>query len=347
MADPDPQADMTATRLKPAEWTAPSPGITGEGREAATARRSGLRSILPWLLLLLGVVAGIALATMGGFRPPWGAGPTAVAPAVEPAPAPAPVGPARDPLVEELASRLAALEASRSGTPTGAAAAGGESAPVQQRLNAIEADLRRLAEAGRMTEARIDALINDLDSAGATSGAAAASTARARDFFILLGVRRQVERGRPLGALEPALMAQFEGREPAATAALAAWSRAPMSPSLLAEQLMATPASAKPRADTDGLLARMWRGLRSMVELRRADEESSRLVRARAAAALARGDLASAIAIVETAGPATAGDAWLGDARRLSAALDGLDRLELIALQDATASAPVPPTPNP
>lgn len=339
MAEPDPPADMGATRLRPSEWAAPASSIPEEGAQAsASARRRGVWAVLPWLLLLALVGAAIVLAPAGGLRLP-GTRPLAEAPA------PAIVAPVPDPAVEELRTRLAALEAARAEPPVALAGVEGTSPQLVQRIATLEAELRRLAESGRMTEARIDALINDLDSAGATSGAAAASTARARDFFILLGVRRQLERGRPLGALEPALRQQFDAREPAATAALAAWSRAPVAQALLAEQLATIGASPAPGTEGEtsapGFLARIWQGLRGVVEVRRPEDEGIRLSRERAQSALARGDLASAIAIME-AGPAgTVPGDWLADARRLSAAQEGIERLELIALQDVSASAPV------
>jgi hypothetical protein len=345
MADPDPSPDLAATRLKPAEWTTTS-REAGETSPppAALARRRGLWLVLPWLLLLALVAALVAMVSSGrltgGLRLPVTQAPGPATPAPVETP---PAAQALQGEVEALKSRLAELESARS-DPTAAAppAALGASSGVEQRLEVAERDLRRLAEAGRMTEARIDALINDLDAVGATSGPAATSMARARDFFILLGVRRHVERGRPLGALEPALRQQFEGREPAAVAALAAWSRAPVSERLLRDQLVAPPASPDTVAEADGMFSRLWQGLRGLVELRRADEEAVEVARDRASLALAQGDLPTAIAIIEAAPAGTAPDGWKDDARRLSTALDGLERLELIALQDASAAVPAP-----
>lgn len=350
MADPDPSPDLAATRLKPAEWTTASTPAGEVPPPPAFARRRGFWLVLPWLLLLALVASLVAMVSSGrltgglSLPGPEAPGPAMPVPVASPAAAPALQGE-----LEALKSRLAELESARgdsiaAGPPVAAAASSG----IEQRLEVVERDLRRLTEAGRMTDARIDALINDLDSVGATSGPAATSMARARDFFILLGVRRHVERGRPLGALEPVLRQQFEGREPAAVAALAAWSRAPVSESLLAEQLVEPPPSPATVADADGMFARLWQGLRGLVELRRADEEAVQQARERAGLALARGDLPTAIAIIEAAPGGTAPDGWKEDARRLSTALDGLERLELIALRDASAAVPAPsPMPAP
>ncbi|WP_448579522.1 hypothetical protein [Thermaurantiacus sp.] len=345
MADPDPSPDLASTRLKPAEWTTAAREAGAVSPPSAPrARGRGLWLVLPWLLLVALVAALAALVSSGrlagGLRLPGtqAPGPDVSAPVEAPPAAPALAGE-----VEALKSRLAALESARSEPPAAALpVAPGAAAGVEQRLELVERELRRLAEAGRMTEARIDALIKDLDSMGATSGPAATSMARARDFFILLGVRRHLERGRPLGALEPALRQQFEGREPTAVAALAAWSRAPVSERLLGDQLTAPPASPAREAEPDGMFARLWQGLRGLVELRRAEEEAVEVARDRALLALARGDLPTAIAIIEGAPAGTAPDGWKDDAQRLSMALDGLERLELIALQDSSAAVPAP-----
>jgi hypothetical protein len=257
---------------------------------------------------------------------------------------------------EALARRLAGLEAeleamrARPLSPSAAADSGAEA--VGSRLQALEAEARRLAEAEAATAARLAGLAADMAAAGVTSGAVAAATAEARDIFLLVSLRRLMDRGRPLGAFDPLLRQQFGTREPSAVAALVAWSTAPVGRAGLAERLdtvaAAEPASgtganpgpspgASPGA-TAGFWARLWQRLSGVVEIRQGPEQvPAPLVRARAR--MAEGDLAAAIALV-AAEPETPGRAaWLEDARRLQAAEDALDRLELLVVQAAT----VPP----
>lgn len=317
------------------------PTASAEERRPSGRWRAGA-----WVLLLLGLLAA-AVALVPGWRarlPLAPAAPSADAPAaVRPAPSEA----------EALAARVAALEARLAeGAATSAARPVAETAitpalaPLLARLEALEAEARRLAEAEAATAGRVSALAADLASAGVTSGAVAAATAEARDIFTVLAVRRLVERGRPLGAFDPLLRRQFETREPSAVAALLAWSRAPLGRAALAARLEALdsagpdsqPGGAGHPDRETGFWSRLWRGLTGLVEVRSAREPISPPL-ARARARLAEGDLPAAIALVAAEPESPERAAWLEDARRLLAAEDALDRLDLLVVQAASASA--------
>ncbi|WP_448582190.1 hypothetical protein [Thermaurantiacus sp.] len=241
---------------------------------------------------------------------------------------------------EALARRLSGLEAElaalRAGPPD-LPAAGPEARAMGQRLAALEAEARRLAEAEAASAAKLAQLAADMAAAGVTSGAVAAATAEARDIFLLVSLRRLMEQGRPLGAFDPLLRRQFETREPSAVAALVGWSSAPVGRAGLAERLDAL-AAVEPAADGGagaGFWSRLWQRLSSLVEIRQgAQTPASPLVQARTR--LAEGDLAAAIALVAALPPTPEQAAWLADAERLQAAEDALDRLELLVVQAAT-----------
>lgn len=330
----------------------------GDGADKPAGRRAGGRWRVGALALLAigGLAAALALLPAVGERGlprPW-AGRPAAAPPAPPAPATAEAG-----ALAALADRLATLEARLARVPervpepapTAIAAAPGASgepvAALAARLAALEADARRLAETEAATAAALAALRNDLASAGVTSGAVAAATSEVRDIFLVLALRRFLDRGRPLGAFDPLLRQQFETREPSAVAALLAWSSAPLGRAALAGQLAALDGAAEaraagPGAAAEGFWARLWRRVAGVVEVRQgAEEAAAPLVRARAR--IAEGDLPAAIALVAAAPETPERARWLDDARRLQAAEDALERIELLVVQSAAAqSAAVP-----
>lgn len=317
--------------------------VAGEAAPAAARepRGSGRRWRAVALLLLVAglVAAAVLLAPRLGER------------ARPEEPVPAPVAPAAvaepSPLAEAeaLARRLAALEAElaaiRTAPPAGSGAA--DTAALAARLQALEAEARRIAEAEAATAGRLAALAADMDAAGVTSGAVAAATAEVRDIFLVVSLRRLVERGRPLGAFDPLLRQQFGTREPSAVAAVVAWSGAPVSRAMLAERLDSlagsySGAKADGSAQARGFWDRLWQRLSGLVEIRQGPETvAAPLIRARAR--LAEGDLPAAIAHAAAEPETAALAAWLEDARRLQAAEDALDRLELLVVQSATVPA--------
>ena len=329
MTELDPGADegLSATRLRPSEWR------TGARRRESP---SGGAKLLPWVLALFAVLVAAALLLVPGL------------PAGLQQRAGMAVSPASDPAIEALKARVSELESAQrppSLSPPAPTAPEAVAPPVPAlpAPGAFPDEVRRLDAAQQALERRVDTLVADLDAAGATSGAAAMAVGQARDFALLAAVRRHLETGRPLGRLEPLLARQFEARDQAAVAALVAWSRAPVSIPLLADRLdaLGRPAAGEATGSGAGFWARLWGQLGGLVEVRQDGVIDSR-AREQAMDALARGDLASALAIVDKTPPAAGRAVWLADARRLLAARDVLDRLEL-GLLEAPVMQPAPP----
>ncbi|MCS6986477.1 MAG: hypothetical protein NZM40_03440 [Sphingomonadaceae bacterium] len=286
--------------------------------------------ILPVLLLLgLGAGAGTALWLRGLPLVVDRAGPASAQPAapmVPPADGAASAGPP-DPALARLEARLAELEARLM--------AATERPQVMPTTPSLEARIEALDKGQRALAARLQTFERRLASVGLAQGAALAE--RSQALLLLTAARRHVERGRPLGALEPRVAELFGPRDPSAVAALAAWSRAPVSASLLAERLHEAPPSATPTRE-EGWWTRLRNWVSGLVEVRRR-ATATQTARARAAAALARGDTASAVALLEAVPEAGVPKEWLADGRRLAAAEAALDRLELIVLSDGVAAA--------
>lgn len=226
MVEPIPQAD-TAQPARTA-GRSPVPPAT------PVSRQGRLRVILPVLLLLgLGAGAGTALWLRGLPLVVDRAGPASAQPAapmVPPADGAASAGPP-DPALARLEARLAELEARLM--------AATERPQVMPTTPSLEARIEALDKGQRALAARLQTFERRLASVGLAQGAALAE--RSQALLLLTAARRHVERGRPLGALEPRVAELFGPRDPSAVAALAAWSRAPVSASLLAERLHEAP----------------------------------------------------------------------------------------------------------
>lgn len=316
MAEPDLLGDerLASTRLRPSDWRA------AERPRSASSGRS-LRA-LPWLVALFAAVAAAALLLVPGL----------VEGVQQRAGVPVPAAPpAADPEVAALRARVAELEAVlRQPAPVAPAPAPAAAQPVA--VGVSPAEIGRIADAQAALERRLDALVADLDAAGATGGAAAQAIAQARDFALLAAVRRSLDAGRPLGRIEPLLVRAFETRDAPAVAALVAWSRAPVSVALLAERLRDVGRAPAGAPADPGFWSGLWQRLSGLVEVRQESGLDPDL-RARAARALARGDVATALAAIESVRPVPGRDPWVADARRLLAARDALERLDLMLLE--------------
>lgn len=329
MADPDPRAeqDLSATRLRPSDWRT-------RGTPATPSSRRG--SSFAWLLVLLLAVPASALLLVPGL-----------APRLQQAIGLSTPQATTDADAAALRARITELEARlqrQPPPPSREPAVQPPPAPLAppQVAGASAPEVARLAEGQEALGRRLDALVADLDSAGVTSGAAAMAVAQARDFALLAAVRRNLDVGRPLGRLEPLLRAQFEGRDPPSVNAILAWSRVPVSAALLAEQLdrLGRPAATIP-AD-DGFWAGLWARLSGIVEVRQG-ETLAPSVRRRSLDALTRGDIGSAIAVLEAAPDVSGKARWVAEAQRLLAARDALDRLDLMLLELVAGPQAMPP----
>lgn len=188
--------------------------------------------------------------------------------------------------------------------------------------------------------ARLDAIelrIRDAD--GSARGAASYAT-RAERLMIAFAVRRQIERGLPLGALDSQLRARF-GDHPEAIAAIAAAAAQPVT----LEDLRLALDAIGPRlfsGPDDGLWARVRRMLGDLVVLRQADVPSPRAADRlrRARRALDEGKVEAALGeIAHMPGGANA-ESWVTAARRYIAARGALGEIERAAMD-------MPPAPQP
>jgi hypothetical protein len=297
--------------------------------------------VFPWALaVMVGVLAAIIWLRPGWFglaRPETTASlpeaPTSLVPRGELPPA-VPATPPPAALSPDLEARLDRLESALSAPGAGSASALAViPGDVSARLATLEAEFRRLLDAQAASDSRLAALVQELETAGLRSGGMAGAAAHARDLFLLSAARRHLERGRPLGSFEPALRQSFGQREPSAVEALATWSRAPVSRRLLLDRLRGSEASPRTALPADaGFWSRLSSWLSGLVTVRRADGQDPAVV-GRAVARLASDDLDGAVALLSAAPATPALSVWLEDARRLSQAEAGLERLELLALQ--------------
>lgn len=250
-----------------------------------------------------------------------------------------------DPATAALAARLEALEAR--------APAASAEAPVEAAERLARTEARVDSSTGQIERdaQRIDSLTGQVSQLAARLAVEEAREAnlitaiqgtadRAEAMLSVLLLRRAVEGGRPLDALLPVIRRLFEPRHGDAVAALAALSAAPVTRAGLASNLggLAEQAQADNRPN-------WWQALMNRVQTVFSGENagSSPVVQARAA--VARGDLDAAVAVLR-ASPATSADPavrdWLAAAQRLRAAEAALAELEGAALVTAPASPPLP-----
>jgi hypothetical protein len=328
----------------------PEPGSDPFSRSADESERSGYarihstrppqqarRNVWPWVTA--GVLASFVIGLLGS---PWLEGhvrsrlPAAVQP---------PVSSVKTPEVQALEARLAKLE-TRPVAPV-VAQPSSIDAPVADRLAALEA----AAAARQTSESELAAQIQVLSTDLARLGDQALSRDdRIRDLFLLTVVRRMVESGRPLTAIEENVAARFRARDGAAVDALAAWSREPQTRRTLAARL---PDLGRAGAEADaaaagGWWARLKAGLSSLVTVRDpAGEGTPDRVEAveAAAAALRDDDLELAVSELASGPQSAATRQWERDARLLLAAEVALDRLDGLALTAAIPAAEPDPAP--
>jgi hypothetical protein len=297
---------------------------------ASPARRP--RSSLPWV-----IAGGLFVFTAGMIANPW----------FEAA--------VRDrlPFAQGFGSRLA--------EDADLAALQNRFATIEKRLAAAPAPVERLARTEARIETstdqiardaeRIDKLTADLGALSAaitadrargeaTAALATSTAARAEAMLTLIMVRRTLEAGRPLGALDTELRRAFEPRYPRAVTAIVALGAAPVSRQVLTRDFAALRpaigASPGPGARVD-----WWTALGQAVSAAVTRPETPARPADVAASALARGDLAMAAAQLRRLPgrqpPALA--AWLLAADRLVAGEAALGVIEAGTLLPAAPMA--------
>lgn len=195
---------------------------------------------------------------------------------------------------------------------------------------------RESALAGKLD--LLELRIRDVDG---SARAASTYATQAERLMIAFAVRRAVERGQPLGALENQLRARFGEGQSDSVAAIVQVAAQPVT----IEDLRLALETIAPRlasAADDSLWARARRMLGDMIVVRGADSPSprpsDRLRRARRA--IDAGDVEAALAEVAHMPGAANAQSWTGAARRYVAARRALTEIERAAVE--TPAAPPP-----
>lgn len=248
-----------------------------------------------------------------------------------------------------------------------APAPGGSTGAADERMARVETRLDALNQQQLSTDQRVDNLaaevggltvkVNEIGNRAAASVQAAAEGAgRAQAILLITSTRRAIESGNRLGALEPALRAQFGATHSPAVEAVIALGQQPVTLRRL-QRDFARLRPALVGSGEDSTRARSWweefkEGLAGIVSVRRtgapvaATDPAARVDQA--ARQLASGDVAGAITSVSHLPPSSrqlAAD-WLDNARRFVAGARGLAQLETMTLTaPPPVAAPVaPPT---
>ncbi|WP_425229083.1 hypothetical protein [Sphingomonas sp.] len=181
-------------------------------------------------------------------------------------------------------------------------------------------------------------------SLAASADAAGGQATRAEALLTALAARRAIDRGQPLGALEPQLQTRFGTVRPNAVRALEQAARQPVTLEDLRQALESIgPAAASSLGD--GWWATARRELRTLVVIRRVDTPSPRPADhlARARRLLDAGQVEAARAEVAQLPGADEAAGWLAAARRYTVARLALDTLESAALtMPPPTTAPMP-----
>lgn len=186
-------------------------------------------------------------------------------------------------------------------------------APEPQRIAEIETRLNRVENAARQV----------VGSAG-----------RADALLVAFAARRAIDRGVPLGYLEPLLIERFGATHPAAVSAVIAGSRSPVRLNALTEQYRELGPELRSTAPNAGWWAEVKREIGSLISIRRADRPSTRPEARyrRALDHLSDGEVDAALAETMRLPGAARAAAWTAKARQYSAVQRALDELETAAL---------------
>ena len=211
-------------------------------------------------------------------------------------------------------------------------------------LQSLEARVTALDSQMASQSGRLEALAADQAS---TLSQVAQGDDRLRDLYITAVTRRMLEAGRPLGPVEPALIARFQASDQPALDALLAWSRAPQTRQTLAARLHSMEIAATQNEDSaTGWWEAVKAKLGSLVTVRgeRAAQPVDAAARFQTAKdALASGDLLLAVTTLQALPQTAELRQWQSDARLLLDAETALGGLESRALDAAIAHLPAPP----
>ena len=165
-------------------------------------------------------------------------------------------------------------------------------------------------------------------------GAAEGSAGRADALLVAFAARRAIERGTPLGYLEPLLVQRFGETQQQAVARVVTASREPVLLEDLVRRYEELGPVLRSGSENPGFWENLKREIGSMIVVYSADQPNPR-PRARYDRALVElrlGDVSAALAETMRLPGAEAASDWVADARRYVATRQALDRLESAAL---------------
>lgn len=195
-------------------------------------------------------------------------------------------------------------------------------------------DIATLNAREAMLAGKLDALDLRLRDVDSSARAASSYATQAERLMIAFAVRRAVERGQPLGALENQLRTRFGEGQSDAVAAIVQFAAQPVT----LEDLRLALETIAPRLGSgpeDSLWARTRRMLADMIVIRSMDSPSprptDRLRRARRA--LVAGDVEAALAEIAHMPGAVSAESWTSAAKRYIAARQALTDIESAAVE--------------
>ena len=167
------------------------------------------------------------------------------------------------------------------------------------------------------------------------------SAGRADALVVAFAARRAIDRGTPLGYLEPLLVDRFGRQHPRAVATIITAARTPVRLDELIGEFERSGADLRGGSPEDGFWTNFKRELGSLIEIRRADRPSAdpdaRYRRARER--LAAGDVDTALAETMRLPGAANAPQWIAKARRYVATHHSLDEIESSALMVGNGSS--------
>lgn len=190
------------------------------------------------------------------------------------------------------------------------------------------------AEADPATRSRIADLEGRIAAVEDRTRRTAGSVGRADALLIAFAARRAVERGVPLGYLEPLLAQRFGPTSQRAVATIITASRQPVTLKQLIGDYRALESALRRGPPDEGLWRALRREVGSLVAIHRSNAPSP-MVEARydrALGQLERGEVDLALAETTRLPGAARAEAWMAKARRYVAAQRALDEIEGAAL---------------
>lgn len=211
---------------------------------------------------------------------------------------------------------------------------------------AVPVDTRQPVTAGDADAlyARVSDLEQRLARISLEAQSASGNATRAEGLLVAFAVRRALDRGLPLGYLDPQLRLRFGDAQPNAVKTIIETARDPITIEQLRGQLeaMVPQLMGHVGGDSDSFWTAVGRELRELAILRPADtlptSGKERLERTRRYLSAAQVD--KAIAEVEAMPGAKVAGQWLIDARRFHEARRALDLVETAAILEPRESAP-------